>query len=59
MARCPEGIPWHRVINSQGKISEREEGAVRRQREKLEAEGVAFDAHGRVDMKTFQWRPDG
>jgi methylated-DNA-protein-cysteine methyltransferase-like protein len=58
MARCPNEVPWHRVINSQGKISERAVSAVQRQRENLEAEGVTFDAHGRVDLKTFQWRPD-
>jgi methylated-DNA-protein-cysteine methyltransferase-like protein len=57
MARCPSDIPWHRVINSQGKISLRGEVSVERQQERLEAEGVEFDERGKIDLKVFQWRP--
>ena len=38
MAACPEGLPWQRVINSQGKISPRQGADM--QRALLEAEGV-------------------
>jgi methylated-DNA-protein-cysteine methyltransferase-like protein len=55
MARCPDGIPWHRVVNSQGKISPRAESGVQRQRERLEAEGVRFDDRERINLKTYQW----
>ncbi|SEA31147.1 O(6)-alkylguanine repair protein YbaZ [Microbulbifer marinus] len=48
-------LPWHRVINAQGRISLPEPGA-QRQREKLEKEGVAF-LRGRVDMRKYRWRP--
>ena len=41
MAQCPDDVPWWRVINAQGKISERPGAAEQRQR--LEAEGVLFD----------------
>lgn len=54
-------IPWHRVINSQGRISLRlrhwDSGSDEMQRILLEAEGVSFDATGRVRLKTFQWQP--
>jgi methylated-DNA-protein-cysteine methyltransferase-like protein len=62
MASVPTGsdIPWHRVINSQGRISIRANGLPdSRQRSLLEAEGVEFDALGRVDFQRFGWsRPD-
>jgi methylated-DNA-protein-cysteine methyltransferase-like protein len=47
-------IPWHRVINAQGKISLPGQRG-RRQRQLLEAEGVIF-RNGKVDMKKFGWR---
>jgi len=53
MANCPDDVPWQRVINSQGKISERL--GSERQRPLLEAEGVVFDAKGKVDLKKFGW----
>jgi methylated-DNA-protein-cysteine methyltransferase-like protein len=55
MAACPEGIPWQRVINSQGKISLRPGGGSQRQRQLLEAEGVEFDQRERVNLKRFGW----
>jgi methylated-DNA-protein-cysteine methyltransferase-like protein len=45
-------VPWQRIINSQGGISTR--GV--RQRERLEAEGIVFDARGRVSLARFRWR---
>jgi methylated-DNA-protein-cysteine methyltransferase-like protein len=53
MANCPDDVPWQRVINSQGKISEREGAS--RQRLLLEQEGVEFDAKGRIDLKKYGW----
>ena len=53
MAACPDDVPWQRVINSQGKISERP--GAERQRPLLETEGVIFDAKGKVDLKKFGW----
>ena len=63
LAATPENkkIPWHRVINAQGKISLRlkhwDSGSDDYQRILLEAEGVAFDSSGRVDLKRFRWQP--
>ncbi len=53
MAECPADVPWQRVINSEGKISPRP--GAEHQRQLLEAEGVDFDAKGRVDLKRFGW----
>jgi methylated-DNA-protein-cysteine methyltransferase-like protein len=49
------GIPWHRVINSQGRIS-LSGMAARRQRRLLENENVEFSPAGKVNLKTFQWQ---
>ena len=51
MASCPEGVPWQRVVNSQGRISLRNSAA--QQRELLENEGVQFDPSGRIDLKKY------
>ena len=52
---APEGsIPWHRVVNSRGGIStDREHPGL--QRAMLEAEGVAFDVEGHLDLDRVGW----
>lgn len=56
--QADEPVPWHRVINSRGQISHRGDTLrATEQRRRLEAEGVAFDEQGRVDLKRFGWRP--
>ena len=55
MAACPADIPWHRVINSQGKISLPPASGQSEQRLLLESEGVVFDSHDRVDLKKYGW----
>ncbi len=50
------GIPWQRVINSQGKISLRIDGIENNlQQQLLEAEGVTFDEKGKTDLQQFGW----
>ena len=44
-------IPWHRVVNAQGTISDRGNDSVARQRRLLESEGVGFDNAGRIDLE--------
>ena len=52
-------VPWQRVINAKGMISTRGERAMLTQRQLLEAEGVPFDAQGRVNLKRYGWHgPD-
>ncbi len=49
-------VPWQRVINSRGSVSERRQGGgTSRQRRLLESEGVVFDGRGRVDFALFGW----
>jgi methylated-DNA-protein-cysteine methyltransferase-like protein len=52
MAACPDDVPWQRVINSQGKISDRP--GSEKQRQLLEAEGIVF-IKDKVDMKKYGW----
>ena len=56
MAALPtgSGVPWHRVLNSRGEISIPGDTGVR-QRALLTAEGIAFDARGRVDFDRDGW----
>jgi len=58
LRRAPRGmeLPWHRVINAQGKISFPEDsGGWMRQKDKLENEGVVF-LNGKVDLERFGYR---
>jgi methylated-DNA-protein-cysteine methyltransferase-like protein len=54
MARCPEDVPWHRVVSATGRLS----GVATRcqtQRMRLRAEGVDFDERERVRVRTQRW----
>ena len=51
-------VPWQRVVNARGEISlRRERGIEPMQQQILEAEGLEFDARGRLDLSRVQWRP--
>ena len=51
-----EPVPWQRVINAQGRISPHGAGfGTFEQRDLLEAEGVEFDAEGKIDLARFGW----
>lgn len=42
-------VPWHRVVNAQGRISARSDGSPSTEQKRcLQKEGVAVDASGRV-----------
>lgn len=53
MANCPDDVPWQRVINSKGEISQRP--GAQRQKELLLEEGVVFSEKGRIDLKKYGW----
>lgn len=56
MRRCPGDLPWHRVVNAQGGLSQGAYlGRCSLQRALLEEEGVTFDSAGRVDLMAFGW----
>jgi methylated-DNA-protein-cysteine methyltransferase-like protein len=51
-------IPWHRVLNAQGKISLPDGSSSQyTQRERLEAEGLVFQTNKSVSLKKFRWQP--
>lgn len=58
MRRAPRdmGLPWHRVVNAQGKISFAEDSnGYRRQKSRLEAEGIVF-LNGKIDLERFGYQ---
>ncbi len=57
-AEGDDAVPWQRVVNARGEVSGRSEpGMESLQRQVLEAEGVVFDARGRIDLEAYRWRP--
>lgn len=56
MAAATDDVPWHRVINAQGKISPRGDGGgEQRQRARLEAEGITFNSDGKTNLRLVRW----
>jgi methylated-DNA-protein-cysteine methyltransferase-like protein len=58
MRRAPKDLklPWHRVVNAQGKISFPEDSAgFQRQKDRLEAEGVIF-LKGKINLERFGYQ---
>ncbi len=51
-------VPWHRVVNAQGRLSlgRTVAGGDLAQRRRLEAEGVEF-VGGRISLRRFGWKP--
>ncbi|HKP96083.1 MAG TPA: MGMT family protein [Fibrobacteria bacterium] len=52
-----EKLPWHRVINSTGRISLPMQGAGGLQRSLLLREKVEVSAAGKIDLDRFGWKP--
>ena len=49
-------LPWHRVVNAQGRISfPADSSGYQRQKELLQEEGVVF-IEGRIDLDRFGYR---
>jgi methylated-DNA-protein-cysteine methyltransferase-like protein len=48
-----DDVPWWRVVNSQGFISNAYEAAL--QRARLEAEGVIVNDSNKVDLGSYLW----
>jgi methylated-DNA-protein-cysteine methyltransferase related protein len=57
MRYCSADFPWHRVVNSQGKLmtGERTPEGKLLQQVLLEEEGVTFARPGYVDMEHYEW----
>ena len=53
----PSTIPWHRVVNAQGRISLSlaREGSDWIQAELLREEGIPVDGEGRLPLRPYLW----
>jgi len=61
MHRCPEDVPWQRVVNASGgcstdRLPDFPKGL---QRAMLQEEGVDFRANGTLDLEEYRWLPEG
>ena len=56
MRRCPEDLPWQRVVMADGSITGGLFAEIRRAR--LEEESVPFHLDGRVDIEACRWTID-
>ena len=56
----PSAVPWHRVVNAQGRISMSpgREGSDWMQIALLRAEGIAVDDQGRLPLRRYLWSPE-
>jgi alkylated DNA nucleotide flippase Atl1 len=54
MARHGAGVPWHRVVNSVGRLPPGNEVEAR---QRLLAEGAPLRADGALDMRAAFWSP--
>ena len=52
-----EALPWHRIINSQGRISLEPGHGYEVQKELLRKEDIQFDENDRIDLDNFLWEP--
>ncbi len=57
--RCPDDVPWHRVVNAQGacstdRLPDFPKGL---QRALLEAEEIAFGPNACLDLDRYRWWP--
>lgn len=57
--QCPDGLPWHRVVNAAGgcstdKLGHNPPGL---QQALLEAEGVRFGSNETLDIERYRWIP--
>ncbi|UCD16479.1 MAG: MGMT family protein [Candidatus Zixiibacteriota bacterium] len=50
-------LPWHRVVNREGRISLKPNYGYEMQKAMLEDEGVTFGADDVIDMKRYCWSP--
>ncbi len=50
-----EGLPWHRVVNREGRISLPKGQGYEEQKALLENEGVEFEFGGGIDLERYLW----
>jgi methylated-DNA-protein-cysteine methyltransferase-like protein len=52
-----EKLPWHRIINSRGKISLPRGSGYELQKALLEKEGIVFSLNSTIDLEKYLWWP--
>lgn len=52
-----DGLPWHRVVNRNGKISLKPSCGYEVQKRWLEAEGIVFGPKDIINLEMFLWMP--
>lgn len=57
--RCPDGVPWQRVVNAAGRCSTERLPDIPPglQRAMLESEGVTFGEDDAIDLDRYRWEP--
>lgn len=50
-----ENLPWHRVVNREGRISLKQGDGYEEQRYLLENEGIRLEPDGRIDLDRHLW----
>jgi len=57
--RCPDDVPWQRVVNASGRCSTDRLGDMPQglQRAMLEGEGVEFREDGSIELERWMWQP--
>lgn len=50
-------LPWHRIVNRQGRISLKPFRGYEIQKQLLQKEGVVFASDDSIDLNRFLWQP--
>lgn len=53
-----ESLPWHRVVNREGRIALKTSQGYADQKRLLESEGIEFDGTDAINLELFLWRPE-
>jgi methylated-DNA-protein-cysteine methyltransferase-like protein len=51
-----DNLPWHRVVNSKGRISLPHNGGYETQKGLLEKEGIVFSTNDRINFDIYLWK---
>ena len=54
-----EKLPWHRVVNREGRIALKPDYGYEIQKALLEKEGVEFGKNDAIDLAQYLWSPSG
>jgi methylated-DNA-protein-cysteine methyltransferase-like protein len=58
LKRCPDDVPWWRVVNRLGQVSVRMGHGPHIQRVRLEEEGIIINEQGILPLEDYLWNTD-